>query len=264
MKYIILVLFSSVWLSPLQAQDSIRYQVNKEGLMITRELKAIVGEKDTVLITEAQDICFAIYKKADFNHDGYTDVLVEIINGCGGNCCGNSFKIFSYDGQKFQETDAVGYEWDEIEINKIEGEYQFVISTTNEGIGNVDICQDKTETFRLNGHKWEVIKTVQSHEVEALAEIKAEMFEGQENITKYLTYDLDNDGGIDSVACTYWGRWGRIGSWMITFSNGTVFTGQSTPKRIGVLENSTNGVHDLVLDCDIVIQWKGTAYQENE
>ena len=90
-------------------------------------MKAVINEKVFTLVGIGDGLCIGIEKTGDFNKNGYDDVLVEIINGCGGNCCGNSYQIFSFDGQVFRKTQKVGYDWDGIEISESSLEFNFIV-----------------------------------------------------------------------------------------------------------------------------------------
>lgn len=50
--------------------------------------------------------------------------------------------------------------------------------------------------------------------------------------------------------------------WHIVFANGKEFNSNSDARRIGILHTTTNGVYDLVLDCDRVVKWNGKEYKE--
>lgn len=243
------------------AQNPIHYYLTNEDSFEDRELKAVVNEKVFTLIGKEDNLCIGIEKIGDFNKNGYDDVLVEIINGCGGNCCGNSYQIFSFNGQVFKETVQVGYDWDGIEISESSVEFNFIVQTVNEGVGNTEMCNDKVETFRLENYNLELVNVVEKQKLNAITELKANDFKGRENEVLFLTFDLDGDGKMDKLTCSYWERWGRITNWEIEFGNGKSYEGASSPKRIGIMNTKTNNVNDLVLECDEILKWDGWKYE---
>jgi hypothetical protein len=244
------------------AQNSIHYYLTAENSNTAdQELKAVVNDKEFTLISKDDNLCIEIEKTGDFNKNGFEDVLIEIINGCGGNCCANSYQIFSYNGQAFKKTKQVGYDWDGIEISESSVSFNFIIQTVNEGFGNTNMCDDKIETYRLNDYNLELINVIAEQKLSAITELRSSDFEGKEDEVLFMSFDLDGDGKNDKISCSYWARWGRMGNWNIRFGNGELFEGKSTPKRIGVLNSKTNNAHDIVIGCEEVLKWNGLKYK---
>ena len=255
---IIILIFS---ITLMGAQNIIAYNHTYDDVFENQELKADISGQVHVLIGKEDKLCFKIEKIADFNKNGFEDVLVRIINGCGGNCCADSYQIFSYNGQFFKESEIVGYDWDGIEIIKSTAGYQFIVETVYEGFGNSAMCHNKVETFRLKDHDFELLNVVEDQKLSALLELKASDFEGKEDEVLLLKFDLNGDGKMDTLSCRYWPRWGRMFEWKINFGNGKAFEGSTTPKRIGIMATKTNNVHDLVLECDEILKWNGREYE---
>lgn len=223
-------------------------------------LKAVVNDKVYTLIdsTDFEPNGFSTELIADFNKNGYNDIL---INYSGGNCCGSQYTIFTFNGTKFIKTQKFGSDFNEIEISESSIGYNFIVDVINEGAGNTDFCKNKIETYRLNDNSLELINTIQENIFKAVTEIKSADFKDLEDDELYLNFDLDGDGKLDIITCSYWERWGRISTWKIIFSSGLSFSGESTPKRIGILNTKTNGINDLVLDCDEILKWSNGKYQ---
>lgn len=257
MKAIVYPLIFSVTTS--MAQEAIQYQLTDKGSYDGQGLKAVVDGKTFTLISKDKGLCLGIEKTGDFNGNGREDVLVEVINGCGGSCCGNSYQFFSYNGQAFEETEQVGYDWDGVEISESEG-FEFVIQTVNEGAGNTKMCSNKVETYRLKDYALEAIKVVEDKKLTAVAEVKAADFKGKENEELSLSFDLDGDGKMDVFTFSYWERWGHV-NWSIKFGNGVAHESTLSDKRIGLLSSKTNGVHNLVIGCNEVLKWNGSSYE---
>jgi len=243
------------------SENEISYYHSHDDSYDNQELIAEVNGDLYTLISKEGKLCFRIEKIADFNKNGHEDVLVKIIHGCGGNCCGDSYQIFSYDGEAFRAAEVIGYDWDGIEIIESFDGFQFVVESINEGFGNAEMCGDKVETFRLKDYDFELIEIVEDQKLSAIAELRSSDFKGREDETLHLEFDLNGDGHTDIISCTYWPRWGRIGQWQITFANGETYKGVTSPKRIGIMDSKTNNVHDLVLECDELVSWNGVGYE---
>lgn len=261
MKTMLTIVLLIISITTSIAQNPIQYYLTNEDSYNDQELKAVINDEIFTLISKDDNLCIRIEKTGDFNKNGNEDILIEIINGCGGNCCGNSYQIFSYNGQTFTETQQVGYDWDGIEISESPTGFNFIVQTVNEGVGNTDICNNKIETYRLKGYTLELIDVTMEQKLDAVTDLKANDFEGKDDEVLFLTFDLDGDGKVDKINCSYWERWGRIKNWNIKFGNGNLFEGNSTPKRIGILNSKTNNVYDLVIDCDDILTWDGLKYE---
>lgn len=261
MKIRLTILALLLSITTLIAQTPVCYFITNQDTYDDQELKAVVNGKVYTLVNKDERLCVRVQKTADFNNNGYVDVLVEILHGCGGTCCANSYQIFSYNGQEFLGTDQVGYDWNGAEITETHSGFNFTVETKNEGYGNTEMCSNKVETFRYKDYSLELIEIIKDKKLSAIAEIESASFKGKEDEVLILNYDLDGDGKPDKIICTYWPRWGRIRTFRIEFGNGKQFKGDYTPKRIGVLKSKTNNVHDLVLECDGVMKWDGYKYK---
>lgn len=239
----------------------IEYKHNVNQDSFNHILEATLNGKKTILIAEDDELCLRIIKKADFNKNGFDDVLIEIITACGGTCFANSFMIFSYDGSSFRKTESIGYDWNGVEIKIKNSNYLFIIEDNNEGM-NTEFPTTATGTYQLKDYEWELIEKKVPQKIEALKEIQSkDFFDMSSDETISLMFDLDNDGKLDEIICSPWMRWGRM-SWKIHFGNGKKIKGEGTPKRIGILASKTKGYNDLVLDIDEQLKWNGSYYQK--
>ena len=71
---------------------------------------------------------------------------------------------------------------------------------------------------------------------------------------KVLTIDLDFDGQMDQLVCSYWARWGAVNCDINSSKHGE-FPLSGGCNRIGILETATNGVRDLVCNRDDILRF---------
>ena len=119
--------------------------------------------------------CLRVILLADFNDDNQTDILVELLNGCGGNCCGNSYQFFINTGNGYIKSKRIGYDWDGIEIGSNTKTFEFIIETNNEG-ANYDFPEYKKETFIIRNNAPTIIDIVQPQKIKSKYEILSTEF----------------------------------------------------------------------------------------
>lgn len=237
---------------------SISYFNTEDGSYMYKDVYARFRDSVYILVDSTKENCVRIEKVADFNKDGYKDVLIEFINGCGGNCCGNSYMIYFYNGQTFEHSDLVGNDWDGIEVDSSNNTYTFEIEESTEGM-NTDLRLPHTNTFQLKQNKLVCIKTVAPLFIEAEVEIRSADLKEADSLS-YLLVDLNGNEKADTISCRPWERWGRM-FWEIHFDDGTTFTEGQPAKRIGVLSSVHNGYSDIILDFDQKLIWEEGSYK---
>ena len=263
----LLILFITV---ANEAQNSIEYSLTQNA-NYHDEIKAVINDKEYILISQEEELCLSIVRSDDFNNDKYEDVLIEHITACGGNCCANSFQMFSFDGNKFHKSDIVGYDWNGIEIVQKKLGFSFVVEDVHEGAGNTSMCKDRVMVYKLIEHKFELINEIIDQQVPAIVQLTSIDYQNTypdphasiDNRIS-LTFDIDNDYKVDTLSASYWWRWGRLLSWKINFGNGSTYYSEeySSPKRIGIMKSTTNNVHNIVLECDELLKWNGETFEQ--
>lgn len=227
-----------------------------------QDLVAVVNGQEYVLVSEEEGLCLRVQEVADFNGNGYNDALVEVLHGCGGNCCGNGYFVASFDGQAFYKTRTLGEDWDGAEVVWDGNWANFIIEARYQGFNAEMGCNDSLYVLALDGYRWMELEVTGSGYLEALAQLTAEQLVEAGRERGSLAFDLDGDGAKDVITAEYWERWGTLGEgWTIHFSGGGKFVADFAGKRIGVLPTQTYGVHDLVIGCDNIYYWDGEVYR---
>lgn len=241
----------------------IKYNLNRNKEYLTQELIALVNEKKFTIISFEDKECFEIVEIQDYNNDGYEEVLLEQ-NACGGNGIGNSLIVFSFNGREFVNSDYIGNYYGEKRLNFDKNNIRiFVVDYENIGAGNTTLCKDKKETYIYENFNFKLINSESQNKLNALMELKSEDFIPKPSSELSIKYDLDNNGIIDKITSQYWERWGMLTNCEIILNNEIIESGViGTPKRIGILKSKTNGVNDLVIECDKVLKWNGQKYIE--
>jgi hypothetical protein len=260
MKTIIIILTLLIQVAILNSQTPVKYEFRNKSEDGQNELRAIVNNKKYSLIRKSDALCIKKEKIADFDNDGYEDVLISIDQGCGAaSCCGAEYQLFSFNGLEFVKSPVVGNDWNGIKISKAANKYLFEIDDTREGAGNYEFCNNSVETYTVENHNLKLVKVVKEVYVPSIKEVKSSEFENSDNQQLSLKYDLDSDNKIDNIVFEDFERWGRM-YWRIEFGNGKVYEDNETWKRVGILKSKTKGFNDLVVDCDKVLKWNGKKY----
>jgi hypothetical protein len=199
----------------------------------------------------------SVLEESDLDGDGLTDALIE-------SSSLSSYVPTTYffvagtltDHFEPQEIDT----GDGLEVESWRGHPSVVVHSDNEGY-NTDRPQSATRRFAFKRGRVVKVEEKRAVEVKALANLRAENFDGAEpDEERRLLFDLDGDGKKDAIVGTLWQRWGRI-MWQVQFADGSASDGGNIGcKRLGVLAEKTLGHRDLVCDFDTRIKWNGQTY----
>jgi hypothetical protein len=245
----------------VQHPQRIEYRVERvDGSFYGGTLLATVGGKSYTPIDESKRVCLSIVDERDWDGNGLTDALVKRIEGCGGNCCPDSFFFVSaLAGNRFEISDDLADSPVDPIIEKWKNRWSLVIVSTNDG-ANTDPPVEITQRFILRAGKGIKVEEWRRADMDSILEMRSSIFKGACD-EHSIEYDLDGDGRSDVISGQFFARWGSF-FWTVRFANGKEFQETHTPcKRIGVLTTKTNGVNDLVCDQDTVFRWNGQGYQ---
>ena len=258
-----------------QQSVKISYQLRSESLC-SKELVATVNGIKKIIVNANESLNLNIQLQDDFNNDGALDILLENRKGCyeegdGGwlKHEGSSYFIITYDGENFIRTKEVGKDWDGIIMEMQKDKLHFTIDTAQERtyvFSDYISCEDKEEVFILDGF---TLKTIAVKTDVRVPDIKGVNYENHLAKISWskeyvnIDYDIDNDGYEDYIRL-YFKK--SIKGFDDLYFQSSSLKNQAIPinkrsvKRVGVLASETNGVHDLVLDCNEVMKWNGKKY----
>jgi hypothetical protein len=181
----------------------------------------------------------------DFNQDGIMDALISTSDG--GNCCPDTYMFVTVAEGKVV-TAELDYEWADYSV--IEKDAQLLVEQKTEDLTNVYKFDGKT-AIKLSTADKPVLKTIaEAHGV-------GPMYSGDEE-TKIFRADLNMDGKQEKIECSIWPRWGTISCYLPVPAGSTYST--ENCDRVGVLESTRNGYHELVCNNDRVIYFDGKKW----
>ncbi|MEM7091844.1 MAG: hypothetical protein AAF567_02480 [Actinomycetota bacterium] len=198
--------------------------------------------------------CADVYMVEDFDADGHDEALVRHSPACGGNGSGShySFVDVGSDGTVHATERSIG-SYIAPEATQIDGRWQFTIVNRHQGYNTT--LKRTTQVFTLADSELVVLSQIVGVELPAIAEIRSETM-----AETTLAFDLDADGSEEALTCGYWDRWGSFSGCTLETGTGEVLELGIVNKRVGVLESTTRGWHDLVIGIDGVMEWDGANY----
>lgn len=197
-----------------------------------------------------------VVETLDLDGDGYEEALLRTQGG--GNCCGPTFFVISKieDGFFSLVTHEELSGWPSVSIRHSEDAPELWVYNVSEGFENTS--QESTLTvlkFR-NGALQQKAKYSNVAFLVSGLEVTADDVSSGEN--KILEVDLDFDGRMDQMLCSYWARWGAVSCDIKSSKHGD-FHLSGGCNRIGVLETSTDGMRDLVCNRDDIFRFDKAA-----
>jgi hypothetical protein len=187
-------------------------------------------------------ISLEIVHEGDLDGDGLADAVISSHQG--GNCCAPYYFVVSHRGDGFfslhHHESMYGYE---IEV-KNTGEEPLIEILDGVGSSDYPIEHQELTTLRFTEGNLQVVsQLINTALIPALVEVT-----GQDvrDADKLILFDIDGDGRKEEMIASYWERWGTvIINDIVTTSKGKVNFSVGC-SRIGFMETTTNGLHDIV------------------
>ena len=188
----------------------------------------------------------------DLDNDGVKEAVLRTHGG--GNCCGPTFFIVDKveDGFFSVLTHEELTGWPSVSIKDGTNGTEIWVHNLSEGYENTS--QERTlAILTLKNGKLELRAKYFNH-ASLVSELEVTAAEVSSGENKILEVDLDLDGKMDQMVCSYWARWGAV-SCDINSSQHGEFHLSGGCNRIGVLETTTNGMRDLVCNRDDIFRF---------
>jgi hypothetical protein len=225
-------------------------------------LKATISGLDYILANDEWE-CILSTKILDFDNDGFEDILVSRSVTCGGNAtAAESYFYYTFNEEtgKFESaelSDCLG----DFRIEMWNGHWSVFI----EFIHEYDLFHKKSR-YIIENRKPKLVEYYESPIIPAIHELTAGNYDA-ENLYPdssdeyFLFFDLNKDGINDTIRARIWLRWNEIMEASIKLAGsqqGIEFN--EANKRIGIMSNMTNGMHDIVTGFDDIYKWNGLKY----
>lgn len=223
------------------------------------------GQPLAALETQPWSEKLALVDVRDYSGNGTNDALLQATD-CGNWSGGHGeyfFVSLGVEGSPVRSVTVYGSEHPPI-IERWRNVWSVVTEATNDGV-NLDAREHTRTRFILRGNELEVVEVQHRAELPAVVEMRSKAFEGRPyDSPQSMHFDLNGNGRSERISCTLWERWGVMRCEVSDERGRQLVDGELSGKRIGVLANKTNGMHDLIADFDEVYRWDGQRYRRHE
>lgn len=154
---------------------------------------------------------YFIEQFADLDDDGHMETLIGVSHG--GNCCPNDISILSYRGDGFftyLDEAPISGGWGGVAIVTEAGRPIIRVYDAPAGYGNTVHQRGERDYAIINGHPELIAERTEFGIPSKVAGLDLEEVQSAEGQRESLTYDIDQDGQLDVIDCSYWQRWGVL------------------------------------------------------
>lgn len=249
-----------------KAEYWFRGNEDDRGYLTSQTLMATVDDLD-YQIQEFEYALPGVEVLKDFNGDGTLDAVISI--HAGGNCCPASYYFVADMKNGHFAVNLIEdiYSWEGPSPEIFEGQWAVKFVSLNEGMNTSDYEQD-IHLYTLKADKPFLLSKTKKREVVAEAEMRSNAFDmdsNDMNQVQSISYDINDDGAVDTLTCGFWSRWGRLASCAVSLTGSSEkIKIEGNCKRLGVLRASENGLSKLVCDSDQILVYDAAenAYAE--
>lgn len=123
--YILLVFLLKSFLAHSQ---TIHYFTSDSNAYLVPDIYAAIDDQIYSILDASELDCWTMIEQRDFNNDGRSDLLLGHVNGCGGNCCANTYCFVLFHQGQFIRTKEVG-NGDYLETQQWKGQTSILLQT---------------------------------------------------------------------------------------------------------------------------------------
>ena len=154
-----------------------------------------------------------IFWAGDIDNDGYFDALIR--GQSLGNAIPPSLRVISYRGEGRFEVYEIdrAYSWEDPRVIQEGSHWLIRVNAVSEGMGNTTLDDSMSEVRLINGaivYKAVGSKSRTFSQFEFTSKEVEESYDGSQDFKHVWSDDFDGNGIIDTIACGYWERWGRL------------------------------------------------------
>lgn len=230
--------------------DVPNYTINREGQTpANNTLEANINGARYVIQSESWAGLFPqkIGPTEDLDGDGQPETIIELSHG--GNGSSGQLAVVSYREDGFfhiVNEQPVPNGWGGYRLVEHGEETVIRVYDSAQGVGNVEEWESQTDYALRDGELVKLIEMFNSAKPVTVMELTAKEVREAPGQTKSLQFDLNLDGELDTVTCSYWERWGSLSCEIQ--HGGSDQASTRTCKRFGI---TNRVVEDLVvLVCD--------------
>ncbi len=219
-----------------------------------------VRDEGQEYLIQNEDLSYWSYYKniihnVDLDNDGINEAIVEASDG-GGHGIIKYFIISKRDEKFYSVYSNKDFEGSDL---KLSNGNILSVRKYDKGI-DVTSQVEEISLFEFRNGELKNLSTSKNEAfIPAFNEINSFNLDDN-NITKFITGNYDEDAKLDKLICNYWGRWGAVLCEVHSSVYGIIKINRGC-KRIGILKSNTQGVVDLVCNRFSKIKFNGNSYK---
>lgn len=221
----------------------------------SRVLLAYVDGVEHEITHPAWDILYPTQLAERLQLDGQDDMEQIVLLTQGGNCCPLSLSVVSYRGDgffSFLDPEPIIGGWGGYDILSEGGRTVIRVKYLPYGYGNDQTQRSQYDYAVVDGELRLVAERTETSRVVSVARLNLVDVILAEGNSETLSFDIDNDGSMDTVACTYWERWGVLNCEAQISSVAEPISMQCKSVAISRVVSGLNQKHQLLCDRDVI------------
>ncbi|EAQ06277.1 hypothetical protein [Yoonia vestfoldensis] len=221
----------------------------------SRVLLAYVDGVEHEIVHPAWDVLYPLQLAERLQLDGHEGMEQIVLLTHGGNCCPPSLSVVSYRGDgffSFLDPEPIDGGWDGYDILLEGGRTVIRVKHSPYGYGNDQTQRSQDDYVVVDGALRLVTERIETSRAASVARLNLVDVIQAEGKRDTLAFDINNDGTTDTVACTYWERWGVLNCEAQISGVSEPISMQCKDVSISRFVSGLNRQHQLLCDREIV------------